>query len=63
MIIYTFGLSKLILSQHQMGKFFMTARSGADLGNDDKEENGGMGLEPQQGSRTEDRDEVPSTNS
>ena len=35
---------------------FMTARSEADAGNDDEEEDGSLGLEPQRGSRTEDRD-------
>jgi len=37
----------------------MTARSQADSGNDDDEEDGSLGLEPQRGSWTEDRDEVP----
>ena len=46
MIINTLGLSSLILSQHQMGKFFMTARSGTDSGNDDKEEDGVWGWSP-----------------
>jgi len=45
-IIYTFGLSNLILSQHQMGKFFMTDRSGADSGNDDKKEDGVWACSP-----------------
>ena len=57
----TFGLSNL-LSQHQMGKFFMTARSGADSGNEDEEEeDGSLGLEPQRGSRTDVRDEAPNS--
>ena len=54
MTIYTFRLSNLILNQHQMGKFFMTARSGADLGNDEEEEDEGLGLEAPAGfTRTE----------
>ena len=55
MIIYTLGLSNLILSQHQMEKIFMTATSGADSGNDDEEEDGGLGLDwkPQCGSRSD----------
>ena len=41
---YTLGLRSLILSQHQMEKIFMTATSGADSGNDDEEEEGGLGV-------------------
>ena len=40
------------------GEVFMTVRSGAASGNDDEEEDRGLGLEPQRGSRTDDRDEA-----
>jgi len=42
--IYTFGLSNLILQSASNGEVFMTARSGADSGNDDEEEDGGSGV-------------------